>query len=212
MKNPGRGLVVALALWAATASGEDTPAPLVLRVFQDFYTAPQLHLAPGATECRDLEPLIKAVLGPLLTDYCEKNGVAATEADLKDYCRRLLPEGGLFKEAWAEWQPTGRQWRLRQQAAVELTFWKLQKSLFETYGGRVERTGGEPPQAFDAVCAYVTEREQAGDFTIHDARLKIRFWECLRTPKGGLVPAEAGRALIAEHPLERAKRLAAEDP
>ena len=211
MNTAGRALGLAAALWAAAACGGEEQAPLVLRVFQDFYTAPQLGLAANATECRDLEPLIKAVLGPLLADYCEKNGTAATVEDLQDYCRRRLPEGTSFKEAWAEWQPTGRQWRLRQKAAVELTFWKLQKSLFEKYGGRVERTGGEPPQAFDAVCAYVTEREQAGDFTIHDARLKIRFWECLRTPKGTLVPAEAGRALLDEHPLDRAKRLMAEE-
>ena len=212
MKTAGRWLFWMAAFWAATAFGEENSAPLVLRVFQDFYTAPQLGLAVDATECRDLEPLIKSVLGPLLADYCVKNRISVTEEDLKDYCRRMLPEGASFKDAWAEWAPTGTQRGMRQKAMVQLTFWKMQKSLFEQYGGRVERNGGEPPQAFDAICTYVSEREQAGDFTIHDARLKIRFWECLRTPKGMLVPAEEGRALIEEHPLDRAKRMMSEEP
>ena len=70
----------------------------------------------------------------------------------------------------------------------------------------VARVGGAQPQALDAMCAYAAERERAGDFTFHDARLEIRFWECLRAPKDPLVSGEDARALIAEHPADRLKR------
>ena len=97
-------------------------------------------------------------------------------------------------------------------AIAELTMWKLQQSLFEKYGGRVARVAGAQPQAFDAMCAYVAEREQAGDFTIHDARLKILFWECLRAPKCPPLAGAEARALIAEHPADRRASRAAPAP
>ena len=145
-------------------------------------------------------------VGPLFTEYCDKNGVSVGEEDLKDYCRRQLSDKSLFVETWAEWTPTGNLRKARQQAIVELTLWKLQKSLFEKYGGRVSLGEWTPPQAFDALFAYVAEREKAGDFTIHDERLKMRFWKCLRTPKDPLVPEDEGRSALAEHPVDRQKR------
>ena len=52
--------------------------------------------------------------------------------------------------------------------------------------------------------------ESAGDFTIPDEQLRIRFWECLRTPKYPLVSGEEARALIEEHPADRQKLLRAD--
>lgn len=202
----GRWLGLAAILWVATASGEETKDALILRVFDSFYTASELGLSANASTCRELEPLVKTLMGSLFADYCEKAGISVGEEDLKEYCRRQLPGDVPFEEAWAQWAPGGGQWRMRKLAIAELTMWKLQQSLFEKYGGRVARVGGAQPQAFDAMCAYAAERKEAGDFTFHDARLEIRFWECLRAPKDPLVSGEDARALIAEHPADRLKR------
>ena len=202
----GRWLGLAAILWVATASGEETKDALILRVFDSFYTASELEMPANASTCRELEPLVKTLMGSLFADYCEKAGISVGEEDLKEYCRRQLPGDVPFEEAWAQWAPGGGQWRMRKLALAQLTMWKLQKSLFERYGGRVARVGGAQPQAFDAMCAYAAEREAAGDFTFHDARLEIRFWECLRAPKDPLVSGEDARALIAEHPADRLKR------
>ena len=209
MKSAARWVVVVICLWAFPVFSAE---PLVLRIFHDFQTAAELGLSPNATECRELEPLTKGVIGPLFADFCQKNGVVAGQADLKEYCRKQLDAEALFKEAWAEWAPNGSQWRARQAAVVELTMWKLQKALFEKYGGRVIQNTGNQPQAFDAMVAYVAEREKAKDFTILDARLKLRFWECLRRPKMGLVSEETGRPLIEEHPVDRRKRKRSKAP
>ena len=202
----GRWLGLAAILWVATASGEETKDALILRVFDSFYTASELGLSANASTCRELEPLVKTLMGSLFADYCEKAGISVGEEDLKEYCRRQLPGDVPFEEAWAQWAPGGGQWRMRKLALAQLTMWKLQKSLFERYGGRVAQVGGAQPQAFDAMCAYAAERKEAGDFTFHDARLEIRFWECLRAPKDPLVSGEDARALIAEHPADRLKR------
>ena len=207
-----RWLWAAAVLWAV--AGQAAPDPLVLRMFDAFHSASELGLATNAATCAELEPLVKAVIGPLFADYAARNDLAVGEADLKEYCRRLAPaaDDATFADAWEQWKPGGGQWRLRQQAAAELALWKLQKSLYERYGGRVVCVAGAPPQAFDAMCAYVAEREQAGDFTIHDARLKIRFWECLRAPKCPPLAGAEARALIAEHPAERRASRAAPAP
>ena len=152
MKTAGRGWVLAMGLWAAGAWAEPAKEPLVLRVFNDFYTATELGLAPQASECRDLEPLVKGVVGPLFADYCDKNGISVGEEDLKDYCRRQLSDESLFIETWAEWTPTGNSRKARQQAIVELTMWKLQKSLFAKYGGRVIQGEWAPPRRVALDC------------------------------------------------------------
>lgn len=179
---------------------------MVLRVFDSFYAASELGLPPHATTCRELEPLVKALMGPLFARYCEKAGISVGEEDLKEYCRRQLPGDVPFAEVWAEWAPGGGQWRMRKLAIAQLTMWKLQKSLFDKYGGRVTRVDGAQPQAFDAMIAYAAERESAGDFTIPDEQLRIRFWECFRTPKDPLVSGEDARALIEAHPADRLRR------
>lgn len=202
----GRWIRWAICLCAGTVFAGEAPPPLVLRVFGDFYDAADLGLSASASGCRELEPLTKAIIGPLFADYCEKTGIAVGEEDLKEYCRRQLPAGASFIETWAEWAPNGNRRKARQEASARLAVWKLQKSLFEKYGGQVARSEGFPPQAFDAMCAYVAEREEAGDFVILDRQLRIRFWECFRTPKSPLVPADAGRALIEEHPADRQNR------
>ena len=210
MCGAGRWLGLVAAWWVAAAAGEDVRDALVLRVFDSFYTASELGLPANASSCRELEPLVKALMGALFADYGEKAGISVGEADLKEYCRRQLPDDVPFAEAWAQWVPGGGQWRMRKLAIAQLTMWQLQQSLFAKYGGRIARVAGAQPQAFDAMIAYAAEREGAGDFTIPDEQLRIRFWECLRTPKYPLVSGEEARALIEEHPADRQKFLRAD--
>lgn len=209
MKTAWKCLGLGLGLWAVAAGGQETKEPLVLRVFDQLYAASELGLPANVSAGPQLAPLIKGVVGPLLADELAKKGISVGEEDLKEYCRRQMPAGADFKESWAEWQPNGLQWKARQEAVVQLTAWKLHQALFAEYGGRVIPGGRIPPQAFDALIAHVAAREAAGDFSILDARLRLRFWECLRTPPARLVPEEEGRALMAEHPADRLKRLPA---
>lgn len=198
-----RAAGLAAALWAAAAGAAEVQAPLVVRVFDDFRTAADLGFPPGATDCQSLTPFVMAVVEPLLGNFSRSEQIDVTEEDLKDCCRRQLPEGASFREAWAEWEPGGSRWGARQRLAVDLKAWKLQQALFARYGGQVLPRPGGQPLALDAIVALVAEREQAGDLTFYDERLKIRFWECLRFGWGRPVAAEEGRPLIEQHPLDR---------
>ncbi len=197
-----RCLAVGVVLSSAMAFAEQINESPVLTVLGKAYTASELGLTSTAAECRELEPLTKGVIGPLFADYIEKAEISVSEEDLRDFCRRQLSEGELFTEVWPEWAPQGMRWRARQKALIQLMGWKLQLSLFNRYGGRVIHNEWAQPQAFDAMFAYVVERETDGDFSIHDAQLKLRFWECLRQPSALLLSEEEGRPILEAHPAE----------
>lgn len=198
-----QGLVLCVCLSAMMTIAQEGVESPVLTVLGDTSYASELGLSVTASACGELDPLIKGIIGPLFADYVKQNNLSATEEDLKEFCRRTLPEGELFSDTWAEWSPHGKRWRARQNAILQLTVWKLQLSLFNQYGGRVMQNRGAQPQAVDAMFAYLAEREEAGDFLIHDDRLKLRFWECMRQPGAPLLSEEEGRALLEAHPADR---------
>ncbi len=63
--------------------------------------------------------------------------------------------------------------RIAQQM---ITAWKLNRSLFERYGGRVifQQAGPEP---IDAYRIFLEEHRDAGDFEIIDPQLREAFWK-----------------------------------
>jgi len=199
-KLPFVRFILLVGLWAVSAFAGDTNVPPVLTVLGESYTASGLGLVEEAAECRELEPLTKAIMGPLFAEYIAENSISVSDEDLRGFCRRRLNEGELFTDVWAEWSPHGTQWRARQQAIMQLTIWKLHLSLFERYGGRVTQNPWAQPQAFDAMLAYVAEQEESGKLVIHDSRLKLRFWECFRHPRDPLLSEEEGRLLLEAHP------------
>lgn len=202
-------LGLAIGLGAGLVGAEEAKAPPALTVLGQSYAAAELGNPAPNSDCQAFEPMAKAVMGPLFAAYADQAGLAVAEGEIKDYCRRRFADADEkeFAETWEQWQPRGVQWKARQEAVLRLSVWKLQKSLFEKFGGRVAPGAGAPPKAFDAMAAYLAEREEAGDFAIPDGQLRIRFWECLRTPKESLLPPEQGRVLIEEHPADRPKRL-----
>jgi hypothetical protein len=60
-------------------------------------------------------------------------------------------------------------------ARETIVAWKLNKTLFDRYRGRVvlQRTGPEP---LDAYAAFLADRKKAGAFGIYDAELEAAFW------------------------------------
>lgn len=54
--------------------------------------------------------------------------------------------------------------------------WKLNKSLFDQYGGRVafQQAGPEP---LDAYAAFLADRKKAGAFGIYDPAIESAFWD-----------------------------------
>ena len=74
--------------------------------------------------------------------------------------------------------------------------WKIQKALFDRYGGRAhyQQAGVQP---FDAVRKFLEEREAEGAFTILDDSYEEKFWAYWRSDGHLFIPEEEAVELLA---------------
>lgn len=190
--------------------------PVVLTMLGQSYTASELEIPFYLPKFMGTGVLGVKIHSTILRAYADQNNFQVSEEELKEFCRLQTPtaeEMGtksipshLFEETWAEWQKDESEDGMQKFAAAELEAWKYQKSFFDRYGGRVGVREMVTPLAFDAMIAYLAEREAAGDFAIHDRKLRALFWKWTRKPREPLVSEEEGRVAFAEHPAERWKR------
>lgn len=226
MKTNGRGrrLGLVVGLWVAAAGAQEAPAPVVLTVLGTNYTARDLEVGSHAPANLLTTRTFLKIQGGIMGAYLEKLNYQPSEEDLKEYCRRSAPTAAELKAAfdrqvslsteeicegiWREWKqgaddPDGAM----RMAAEDLKQWKFIQALFAQYGGRVSCNEYFGPGVPDAVQFHLAACEAAGDFTIHDAELRGRFWELMRMPSPvPLVSEEDGRAALAGHPADRQKR------
>ena len=85
------------------------------------------------------------------------------------------------------WRPIAKRWVER---------WKLDKALFEKYGGRAhfQQAGVQP---FDAVIRFLEEQEAKGAFTILDEDYEAEFWAYWRSDAHKFISEEEAAALLA---------------
>ena len=227
----GRWIGLAAGLWAAAVAAQEAPDPVVLTVLGTNYTARELGNEAGGDPERLVWRAYGQIHGGIMGAFIGKRTVQPSEEELKEYCRRSAPTpeemavtfgnshaaslsaDEIAASFWDNWQrdaddPDGPM----RLAARQWEDWKINQALFERYGGRVWAATYRVPVAYDAVRALLAEREGAGDFTIHDAELRERFWELVRMPPPvPLVSEEEGRVALAEHPADRQKRQAIRD-
>jgi len=74
--------------------------------------------------------------------------------------------------------------------------WKIQKALFDKYGGRAhyQQAGVQP---FDAVIEFLQEQEAKGAFTILDDSYEDEFWAYWRSDGHDFIPEEKAAELLA---------------
>lgn len=79
----------------------------------------------------------------------------------------------------------------RNVAQQVILSWKINKSLYDRYGGRVifQQAGPEP---VDAYRDFLREYEKKGSFQIMDDTLKEQFWDYFVNDKHTFYPAEEG--------------------
>lgn len=116
----------------------------------------------------------------LLDHYAVDHGIEATEAEVDayvDHMSRAMAAAGLnaVEDLTPEEQLEYAAMQ-RNMGHALIRQWKINKSLHETYGGRViyQQLGPEP---LDAYRKYFKEREQAGDFSITDRGMEQVFWD-----------------------------------
>lgn len=216
MSRTGAGWLLAVGLWTAAAWAPAAPEPVVLTVLGTNCTARELGIENGTDERRRVLAVLTKIQHGILGTYGLRAEFEVGEAELKEYCRQLIPAdaelgskmdtSNWFEETWAKWQDGGERSEERIMAASDIRSWKINKSLFERYGGRVYGATMCPPLALEAGWAYLAEREAAGDFAIPDAGLRAEYWKRLRELKPPEATEIDGPPAFARSPGEYMKQ------
>lgn len=125
----------------------------------------EIHRGPGI----EGQELLGMVVVPLLLRYADEKALAPSELEIDGLLEALpAPSGSDAAEA-AERREVARQ---------VVTSYRISRSLYQEYGGRVvfQQAG---PWPIDAYRAFLEERQEAGAFRILDPDLVAGFWEYL---------------------------------
>lgn len=118
----------------------------------------------------------------VLQSYVESEKISVTEEDLAAIAASVELRLKLTPEA-----PSGTTFTAAERkgimvawARASLMDWKVCKSLYEKYGGRVGIGSLGAWTAFDGQNALLREHYQAGDIKFHNAQIEEAFWQHTR--------------------------------
>ena len=127
----------------------------------------------------DAGELQRVVLAKLLDRYAREQGIDVADTEIDNYVdnlRRGMRASGLDAEDDLTREEVAQVTKMRRDMGrAMIRQWKLNRALYEQYGGRIiyQQLGPEP---LDAYRRFLEEREAAGDFTLHDPAFKDTFW------------------------------------
>lgn len=163
-------LVLNVWTWVPAAAGTETSsatAPVVATVLGE----PVRTSDPG--ELQD------AILSALFDQYARQQQIVVVPAEVDafvDAMRRGMAEQGLTAESDLTPEEAAEVEAMRREmGASMIRHWKINKALYEQYGGRIiyQQLGPEP---LDAYRRFLEERSQSGAFAILDPALAQHFW------------------------------------
>jgi hypothetical protein len=129
----------------------------------------------------DTDPAVvqETIITRLLEQYAQEKGIRAEPAEtdaLLQKMRRDMAASGLATEGdLTPEEKAGVDAMQRQMARDIIRQWKINKALYEQYGGRIiyQQLGPEP---LDAYRQFLRQREADGAFAIRDQALEASFW------------------------------------
>ena len=130
---------------------------------------------------QDAEELRYVVLKALTVRYAASKGIGVTQEEREAYAARVREElskdpavAGMLEQESAEDQAA--QLEIAEAFILQ---WKINRALYQQYGGRIGfQQGG--PEPLDAYRKFLEERQAAGDFSIDDPALATEFWRYYR--------------------------------
>lgn len=119
------------------------------------------------------------ILNRLFDQYAAAHDLAAEPTEIDAFVENL--KRGMAAEGLKAADDLGPEERAeldtiqREMGAALIRHWKINKSLYLAYGGRIiyQQLGPEP---LDAYRQYLEDRQQAGDFTIKIPAMAESFW------------------------------------
>lgn len=128
----------------------------------------------------DAEEMQQKILSRLFGHYAAANNLKATDDEVDKYIERMRQRIAADSNLTAENKLTKEEARQveamrREMARSLISQWKLNRALYQQYGGRIifQQLGPEP---LDAYRHYLEKRQAEGDFAIHEKVFEESFW------------------------------------
>lgn len=128
----------------------------------------------------DDEVLQQEIISRLFEQYSLANNIKATDEEIDKYLdrmqRRMADDPNLVAMDDLTAEETAQAEAMQRDIASALiSQWKLNRALYQEYGGRIifQQFGPEP---LDAYRQYLQERQADGDFAIHEKAFEDKFW------------------------------------
>lgn len=143
-------------------------------------------------ELAEPEALGERIIQPLVQRFVDAQRLEPTEteiADVRAWMKDTMAQEG--KEPIRASDASERQ-QLRELLAGIVLSWKINKALYEHYGGEVIFQQFAPREAVGAMRQFLEDQEASGTFKIFDAAERERFYAYYRRRNhpGGFVPPE----------------------
>jgi hypothetical protein len=148
--------------------------------------APAGHAAPVATvlgkavDTTDPEAVRGAILTALFDQYANEQGIRAEPAEIDALIEAMRGDRADNRDGAAADDLTPKERAevdaMRHDMAGDIIRqWKINKALYEQYGGRIiyQQLGPEP---LDAYREFLRQREADGAFAIRDPAIEASFW------------------------------------
>jgi len=130
---------------------------------------------------QDAEELRYVVLKELTDRYAASQGITVTQAEKEAYVahmREALSKDPAVAAELGEESVEDQAVRL-ESAEAFIKQWKINRALYQQYGGRIGfQQGG--PEPLDAYRKFLEERQAAGDFSIESDAMVAEFWRYYR--------------------------------
>lgn len=133
-----------------------------------------------ALHTADAAELQAMIVTRVLDRYASQNNLRVEDAELTAFVdnmrRGMAAEGLTIQEELTPQEREEVDAMRRNMARAMIRQWKVNKSLYQTYGGRIiyQQLGPEP---LDAHRQYFEERQAAGDFSFENPTLEAQFWD-----------------------------------
>ncbi len=161
------------------ASAGIPPAGLLIAAVPAGQAAPVATVLGRVIETNDPDALRDAIFTPLLDQYAAERSIRAEppeiDATLEEMRRGMAASGLATADDLSPEEKAEIDAMRHEMASGIIRQWKLNKALYDQYGGRIiyQQLGPEP---LDAYREFLRQREADGAFAIRDHALEESFW------------------------------------
>ncbi len=168
--------------------GAETP---VARVFTKYIYPNELMASSPSLDKEGSRRLQGLIMHALMERFAEKERIVASDEEVDHFNRTLLSGAGNVPGSKIESEAPEAKAARTELGAAFVRQWKIDKRLYELYGGAVIFQQGNPQEPVGAYRGLMEDMERSKVIEIYDKNNRDRVWEYFTRDHGPWkVPAD----------------------